>query len=348
MNAQHDEDDLSVWAAAMQHLADAGDRLAALMAERDEPAGRTDGFVALLGATMDTYLNQVCADPDFPTFVPCCGYYQRLGSPNPDTVYRRAPVDPAGTYRITGELGTARQVTLMPFTARMGSSEPFDLADLTIGPDGRFDVLVGPVRPADHTGDWWPLASDTASLWLRVVSDDWGNEREPRVAIRRVDGPRRRPRPAPEPIEAKLAVLGRDRGAHHLLRRAPHRRAHRRRLRQPDEAGRLRAAGRDAVAVVPRRRLRARRGRRTPPRGHDAAGLRLLLVLAHRPHVRHPRLGARAHHAQPSPGRRPTTTACCASSSPTTTPGSGTGWTPPVTGGASCSSASSGRSTPPR
>jgi hypothetical protein len=198
----------SVWAATMQHLAGAGDRLAALMAERDEPAGDVDGFVALLGATMDTYLNQVSADPDFPTFVPCCGYYQHLGSPNPDTVYRRAPVDPSGTYRITGELGTARQVTMMPFTARMGSSEPFDLADLSLDGDGRFDVLVSPERPAGHTGDWWQLGTDTASLWLRVVSDDWGNEREPRVAIRRVDGPSRRPRPAPAPIEAKLAALG--------------------------------------------------------------------------------------------------------------------------------------------
>ena len=157
---------------------------------------------------MDTYLNQISADPDFPTFVPCCGYYQHLGSPNPDTVYRRAPVDATGTYRVTGEIGTARQVTIMPFTARMGSSEPFDLAELTPGPDGRFDVLVSPERPVGHTGDWWQLGPDTASLWLRVVSDDWGNEREPRVAIRRVDAPSRRPRPAPEPIEAKVAMLG--------------------------------------------------------------------------------------------------------------------------------------------
>lgn len=192
----------------MQHLAEAGDRLAALMAERDEPAADVDGFVALLGATMDTYLNQVSADPDFPTFVPCCGYYQHLGSPNPDTVYRRAPVDPAGTYRITGEVGNARQVTIMPFTARMGSAEPFDLADLTIRPDGRFDVLVSADRPHGHAGDWWPMGAETASLWLRTVSDDWGNEREPRVAIRRVDGPRRRPRPAPASIEGKLAILG--------------------------------------------------------------------------------------------------------------------------------------------
>src|SRR3954452_9549708 len=138
-------DEPSAWAAAMAHLAGAGDRMAAQMAERGEPSGDTDAFVALLGATMDAYLNQISADPDFPTFVPCCGYFQHLGSPNPDTVYRRAAIDGSASYRLNGDLGTARQVTIMPFAAPsaagMASFPPFDLADLATGPDGRFEVL---------------------------------------------------------------------------------------------------------------------------------------------------------------------------------------------------------------
>jgi hypothetical protein len=47
-----------------------------------------------------------------------------------------------------------------------------------------------------------------ASLWLRTVSDDWGKDREPRVAITRVDGPRRRPRPSSAAIAPRLAALG--------------------------------------------------------------------------------------------------------------------------------------------
>ena len=201
-------DEPSVWAVAMQQLATAGERITALMQERGEPPGNVDAFVALLGATMDTYLNQVSADPDFPTFVPCCGYFQHAGSPNPDTVYRRAVIDGAGTYRITGERGTARQVTIMPFAAPTGAGmanwSPFDLSDVAAGPRGRFDVLLSPERPAGHAGDWWPLEPAMASLWLRTVSDDWGNEPEPRVAITRVDGARRRARPSSEGIEAKL------------------------------------------------------------------------------------------------------------------------------------------------
>jgi hypothetical protein len=204
--------DPSAWAVAMQQLAAAGDRITALLHERGEPGGRVDASVALLGATMDAYLNQISADPDFPTFVPCCGFFQHTGSPNPDTVYRRAAIDGAGTYRLTGERGDARQVTIMAFAAPtksgMASWPPFDLADLTTGPDGRFDVLLGSERPPGHSGDWWPLEPGMASLWLRTVSDDWGNEREPHVAITRVDGPRRRGRPSGAGIEAKLRVLG--------------------------------------------------------------------------------------------------------------------------------------------
>ena len=202
----------SVWTAAMQHLATAGDRITALMHERGEPAGNVDVFVALLGATMDAYLNQISSEPDFPTFVPCCGYFQHTGSPNPDTVYRRAAIDGSGTYRITGERGTAQQVTIMPFAAPtaagMANWPPFDLSDLAVGPAGRFDVLLSAERPAGHSGDWWPLDPDMASLWLRTVSDDWGNQREPRVAITRVDGPPRRTRPPSEDIETKLRMLG--------------------------------------------------------------------------------------------------------------------------------------------
>jgi len=202
----------SVWAVAMQQLATAGDRITGLMHERGEPAGNVDAFVALLGATMDAYLNQISAESDFPTFVPCCGYFQHTGSPNPDTVYRRAAIDGSGTYRITGERGTARQVTIMAFAAPsaagMANWPPFDVSDIATGRAGRFDVVLSSERPPGHTGDWWPLDPGMASLWLRTVSDDWGNDREPRIAIMRLDGPPRRERPAREGIAAKLQVLG--------------------------------------------------------------------------------------------------------------------------------------------
>jgi hypothetical protein len=190
----------------MSQIGAAGDRLAAAMRERGEDVD-ADVYVTMLGAVMDTYLNRVSGDADHPTFVPCCGYYQHLGSPNPDTVYRRAPVDDTATYRLTGERGTAWQVTIMPFTEMMQGFTPFDLSDVAHGADGRFDVLISRERPADHDGDWWPLEPGTASLWIRSVSARWGEERDPRIAITRVDAPAR-PRPSGDGTRRQLAALG--------------------------------------------------------------------------------------------------------------------------------------------
>jgi hypothetical protein len=197
---------MSVWAQAMAQLAAAGDRLTAAMQERGERADNADVYVTVLGALMDAYLNRVSGDADHPTFVPCCGYFQHTGSPNPDTVYRRAPIDDSGTYRLTGERGTAWQVTVMPFTASMQSFSPFDVSDVARGPDGRFDVLLSRERPAHHAGDWWPLEPGTASLWIRAVSDRWGKDTEPRIAISHVDAPSRR-RPSSDAAHTQLAAL---------------------------------------------------------------------------------------------------------------------------------------------
>lgn len=190
----------------MAQIGAAGDRLVTAMRERGE-AVDGDVYVTLLGALMDTYLNRVSGDAEHPTFVPCCGYHQHLGSPNPDTVYRRAPVDDTATYRLTGERGTAWQVTIMPFTEMMQGFTPFDLSDVAREPDGRFDVLVSRERPAGYDGDWWPLEPGTASLWIRSVSDQWGLERDPRIAITRV-GTSSRARPTGDATRRRLAALG--------------------------------------------------------------------------------------------------------------------------------------------
>ncbi len=63
---------------------------------------------------MAGYLARVCSDPRHPAFLPGAGYHQRMGMPNPDTAYQTAAIDGAGTYRLTGDLGTSPDVSLMP------------------------------------------------------------------------------------------------------------------------------------------------------------------------------------------------------------------------------------------
>lgn len=194
----------SAWAKAMAALAEAGDRLAGEMTSRGLESSEV--LETMLGALMDTYLTQIGSDPARPAFLPCTGYFQRLGSPNPDTVYRRAPVDPAGTYRLTGTRGAAREVTIMPFTATMRGGVPFDLSTLAQGPDGSFELIVSAVRPEGYEGDWWQLQPDTASLWLREVSARWGHESPAEVAVVRLDGPPYRRMTAAE-MDARLGNL---------------------------------------------------------------------------------------------------------------------------------------------
>jgi len=202
-----DESNSSAWARCMAELAQSGDRLADMMQQRGENDRGTDAYVAMLGVLMDTYLNRISVDARHPVFVPCTGYYQRLGTPNPDTIYRRAPIDEAGTYRLTGERGTAAEVTLMAFQEpSMKSFAPFDLTPVSRGPDAMFDLIYCAARPQGYTGDWLPLEPGTASLWLRAVSDRWGEESEPRIAITRFDGSSRQ-RMTPERLEQTLASL---------------------------------------------------------------------------------------------------------------------------------------------
>ncbi len=203
--------DPSAFARAMHRIGDAGDRLAADLRHRGCMDAEVDAAVASLGVLMYAYLTQVWADVNHPRFMPGAGFYTHIGFPNPDTFYRTAAVDGSGTYRLTGERGTAPEVSLMPFggptATGLRTFPPRDLGGLQVGADGRFDVLLSAERPAGHQGDWWQIDPDVRSIMLRSVSADWGEHREPLVAIVRVDTPARRRQSAPEEVMPRLEAL---------------------------------------------------------------------------------------------------------------------------------------------
>jgi hypothetical protein len=187
------------------------ERLAAQLVGTD--VATAEMSVAALGALMATFLGSVCADPEHPAFLPGSGYHQHTGTPNPDTVYLTAAVDGTGTYRITGDRGTAPEVTVMamgtPGSKGIATYPAFDLDLIEPGPDGRVDVVVSAERPEGHDGNWWHIAPDVRTLMVRSVSDDWGAHRDPLLAITRLDRPSRRSRTAPAELEAKLAAVSR-------------------------------------------------------------------------------------------------------------------------------------------
>jgi hypothetical protein len=165
---------------------------------RASGAGReADLAMKLFGTMMGAYLSHLSSDPDHPVFLPSAGYYSMYGSPNPDTVYRSALVDDTGQYLITGQRGTAPDVTIMAFgrptPTGLETFAPFDLAELALDDDGRFEVVLSGERP-ENVRNWWKLEADTRSLMLRSVSTDWAGRADPVLAIVRLDGNPRRQR----------------------------------------------------------------------------------------------------------------------------------------------------------
>ena len=172
----------------------------------------------MLAALASSAIDALGSDGDYPVFLPQIGQTLNVGQPNADTVYRIARITPGGSYRLRGQRGSLRMANIsesgpMPFetgakAARPGSSRrAHDLNALRIDEDGRFDVLLSPVRPADYKGDWLQLDSSTTRLMLRMVSADWNAEQDPTISIERIDKPMTRARPSAGDLEQRLRQI---------------------------------------------------------------------------------------------------------------------------------------------
>lgn len=195
--------------ALLADLASAHQRLSGHLVGQDRVSEELS--LAMLGGLMSAYLGRICADPVHPAFLPGAGYHQRMGMPNPDTVYLTASIDGEGIYRISGDRGTAPDVCLMPMggptPAGLKTYPAIDLHSFDLNADGLLDLVVSARRPDGHRGPWQEIAPDVRSLMLRSVSDAWGQDRDPVLAITRLDRPTRRARTRPEDLAARLAGL---------------------------------------------------------------------------------------------------------------------------------------------
>ncbi|WP_016744549.1 DUF1214 domain-containing protein [Rhizorhabdus wittichii] len=151
--------------------------------------------------------------PDHPEFAPFENSVF-LAQPNPDAVYYYAPVDGSGTYRVTGERGNApvagfalgnRIIGMDPLPGKGLGNHDFD--DLKIDADGRFEVIFSCERPVGYHDNWLKLPEEADFILVRQFSYDWGNERDVRLAIERLDAPPIRPALTPAQVDAKLAHL---------------------------------------------------------------------------------------------------------------------------------------------
>jgi hypothetical protein len=207
------------WAAFLDGLRDLPDRvLARLPAEqRNDPQVRQEVGRLALSAVAAASIEALTADPDHPVFAPTINNYLTIGQPNADTNYRGAKIAPGGTYRLRGRRGSMNQARIAemgprpqqtPGSINLGGPRPVhDINTLKTDPQGRYDVILSPVRPAGYTGDWWPLDPSSKSLMVRMVGSDWGKEIEPTLSIERLDVSATRGRPSAAVLERNLRAI---------------------------------------------------------------------------------------------------------------------------------------------
>jgi hypothetical protein len=131
---------------------------------------------SILQVALDCY---VWADPANPRFVEIVGPYKKWGGDNADAFYHHAPLDPTRTYRVRGRKGDAAYLSLTVYGGpRDGRySERIvrtvnDRDDLGIGPDGDFELMLGPERPSGWDGTFLTLEDDAVVAITRDYLDD--------------------------------------------------------------------------------------------------------------------------------------------------------------------------------
>ena len=188
-------------------------KLRALLERPDDPALSAEAeklfFMALSSGWFSAF-----ADPDFPDFVPAVNTHLNLVGTNPDFIYGAASIDGKGRYVIGGERGDGLFLLLDIVAGGLGVMDKLgpslgtvDLGGLTVDSNGRFALMLSADRPDDWSGDWHHLDPSACSLTLRQARYDWGEGKDARVAIERVDQVHAPRRWSSEEIAERLTAL---------------------------------------------------------------------------------------------------------------------------------------------
>jgi hypothetical protein len=204
---QHPVTTGAAWRSFCERLAAVGERLLDDGFPSD-PRDRAEGYRHLA--------NQVACwltygightDPARPAFFRSSDPVYAWGGPNVDQVARRALIDGAGTYRVTGAMGACEEWVLQVKAGAVQSGGADVVAevyasDLGLGPGDRFDlVLGGDPRP----GHWFPLDAAATFVHVRDYYFAWRAAEPATFVIERLDdaGPTARTA-TPEAVGALL------------------------------------------------------------------------------------------------------------------------------------------------
>lgn len=197
-------DDGLEWEKLIDSLRPLGDAMRARIPARlrSDPHIMAESMRLLLSGLARASSDALLGDRRHPMFVPELNIAQNIFQPNADTIYKSCLIERGGSYLLKGDRGTTRMMILAqmgPDTLRTGKHHPVldqgNFDSLQIDSHGNFEVVISPEKPAAYKGDWWPLDYYCEKFMIRIVSCDWGVEREPHFGIARldVDGAKGRP-----------------------------------------------------------------------------------------------------------------------------------------------------------
>jgi hypothetical protein len=184
---------VSEWDAFCETLRRAGAALLEPEAPED-PRERAAALEYLLGlVSAGARIATGLSDPDRPRFLRNPDSHSRWGAENADNGYLWTRIRPDAVYRISGERGSAFDflIEVKEGYMQLGHDRNFatlTAADLEIGPDGLFEVILAAERPAGQDSvraSWLPLDPDARYVAIRQFFLDWENETPARFRIER-------------------------------------------------------------------------------------------------------------------------------------------------------------------
>lgn len=204
------------WEQLVDDLRPLGDAMRARIPERlrCNPQIMAESMRLLLSGFARASSDALVGDRRHPMFVPELNVAQNIFQPNADTIYKSCLIEKGGSYLLKGDRGTTRMMIMAqmgPDTLRTGKHHPVldqgNFDTLQIDTEGNFEVVISLEKPADHKGDWWPLNPSCEKFMIRIVSCDWGVEREPRFGIARMDVDEAKGRPSTDALHYAFAEM---------------------------------------------------------------------------------------------------------------------------------------------
>jgi hypothetical protein len=156
------------------------------------------------------------ADPEHPDWAPLWNPVYTL-QPNPDDLYLYCPISSRYSYRITGNRGTVKMLTLNTQLSLSGMQwendttgtyyRDIDDGDLQIAENGDFELLLSAERPAGHERNWLKVEPGARVLMTRYRSYDWEREIDPVMSIECLNPVAFKPRLSPEEILRRIEQM---------------------------------------------------------------------------------------------------------------------------------------------